>query len=95
MCVGGEEKQVGKCVEECTVYKITCLGCHLDGVDAHYLGETSRVLYQRSKDHLAALEGRRKDSVLWSHCVDYYGSTRQEFKVVMVRTLSTLLSRQV
>ena len=95
VCVGGEEKQVGKCVEECTVYKITCLGCHLDGVDAHYLGETSRVLYQRSKDHLAALEGRRKDSVLWSHCVDYHGSTQQEFKVVIIRKLFTPLSRQV
>ena len=95
VCNGGDERQLGKCVEEGVVYRIICLGCLVEGRSASYIGETSRSLFLRIQEHMSGFSSRSKGNVLWEHCREWHESREVLFKFEMVRKLFTALTRQV
>ena len=83
------------CHSEGVMYSIECKACSAAEVTTTYIGETSRSLYQRSREHRALLRGKNEDSVLWEHCVEVHGSMLQEFTVRVLQKHRTAFNRQI
>ena len=61
----------GSCDKNGITYEIKC------SCSATYVGQSSRNMYQRGKEHFSGLNN--KNGPLWNHCVEQHGSERQEF----------------
>ena len=93
--VRGGEKQLGKCIEEGVIYKITCMGCFIIWIEANYVGETSRDLFSRILEHMTGLENRKPENTLLEHCIEVHNASMQVFKVEMIGKAFTAFVRQV
>ena len=72
-------------------YRIECQICK-----DKYIGETSRNLYTRYREHIVAYENRSKDSVLYRHAIDKHDSNQQlPFKAAVTGIHKDALSRQL
>ena len=60
-----------------------------------YVGETSRSIYERSKEHWGAWRGKSDKSHIWKHQVDVHGGAPPKFYMRVVRFYKTALSRQI
>ena len=87
----------GDCESESVNYTIECLECKKKGVQVEYVGETSRTIYERGKQHLGDLVGKVAGKPLWEHCKeDHEGEIRQEwFKMNLTQKHRTALQRQI
>ena len=94
-CSSKEEKDHGMCQKENITYKIKCEGCAEVGKEATYIGESSRTMYQRGKEHSKALEDEDEESPLWTHCQVIHGGAPQEFSMTIIRSHVTAFDRQV
>ena len=95
LCHGGEEKQLGKCIEEGVLYRISCLGCLQRGIETSYIGETSRDLYSRIQEHMMGLENMKKENAFWEHCMIYHNAAMQTFKIEMIGKAFSAFVRQI
>ena len=48
-------------------YSITCNKCKANGVEKVYIGESSRNLYRRTREHMNLLKKKKEKSVLYKH----------------------------
>ena len=55
------------CLKTGVVYKHTCLLCKADGKVAIYIGQTSKSLAERAKEHEKALGNKSPKSHAWNH----------------------------
>ena len=60
-----------------------------------HVGETSRSIYERSKEHWGAWKSKSDKSHIWKHQVDVHGGAPPKFYMRVVRFYKTALSRQI
>ena len=89
-----ERGKGGKCRKSNVNYKVSCKICPQDGKSV-YIGETSRNLYTRGKEHLAKFEGKKADSFMLKHQSDHHIGQPVEYSAEVIATFNDCLSRQV
>ena len=103
---GGEE--IYPCTRRSLTYKNICLRCHPGGgekkekldnkveVPAVYIGETSRSLYERGRDHWRDYnEGRENSHILNHHVLHHGGEGVPRFHLRPLAFHKTALNRQL
>ena len=103
---GTEEQQ--NCFKRNLVYESICLLCNPGAgskgllkeqnteVPSIYVGETSRSLYERSREHWDLFEKGSTDSHIWKHhWLHHQGAGRPKMIFKVVKYYRTALSRQV
>ena len=55
-----------------TVYKITCLECEREGVQATYIGQSRRPIRARFNEHLGDARLRNPDTGLGDHTLEHH-----------------------
>ena len=87
-----EENSKGNCRRENINYDIICQTC-----GDVYKGETSRNAYSRGLEHIAGLNKKSKDSVLWRHIQEKHPNfvTQPNFIMTVTSTHESALDRQV
>ena len=90
-----ERGKGGNCQQENIVYRITCLECERRQVKAEYTGETSRTAYLRGREHVEGLRNNNPKNALWKHCSQDHGGKEADFKMKILRSHKTPLTRQV
>ena len=83
------------CQVESVVYGIDCMGCLDHQTVTKYIGESSRNMYLRGKEHQAALQSMDEESTLWQHCLEHHGGLIQSFRMFLIRKHRTPLARQI
>ena len=89
------EKSGGDCERNSVTYRIVCKTCEENNQVAHYIGETSRNMYSRGKEHLQQYSSRSKASALWAHCVKFHDSAPATFIMQLTGVFSSSLRRQI
>ena len=94
-CVDGRGKG-GNCQKSNVQYEMECLLCP-PGEGAAYIGETSRNLYTRGKEHLQKYQSlkRNKDSFMMKHQDEKHAGREAMFRAKVTGTFRDCLSRQV
>lgn len=64
----------GKCHTKNVVYKISCKKCHTNKTPFCYIGETSRPIRERFKEHLSDARLRKLGTGLGEHVLDYHSN---------------------
>ena len=84
------------CLQSNVQYQLECTMC-TDEDKGVYIGESSRNLYTRSKEHMNKYSSRkrREDSFIQQHQVEHHGGSEAEFKAKVTGTFRDPLSRQV
>ena len=81
----------GSCRSTGVTYELVCQVCH-----HKYIGETSRTVYTRGKEHLRALEKREESSVLWRHSCNNHGGDIPGFTMNVTGTFhNDVMLRQI
>ena len=62
----------GLCTTRMTVYKITCLECEREGVQATYIGQSRRPIRARFNEHLGDARLRNPDTGLGDHTLEHH-----------------------
>ena len=60
-----------------------------------YVGETSRSIFERSREHWGALRSKSDKSHMWKHQEEYHGGEAAKFYMRVVGFYKTALSRQI
>ena len=105
----GEKKQ--DCRKRNIVYESRCMVCNPEGEKAKkvgkeledkretpsiYVGESSRSLHERSKEHWADFEAESGDSHILKHWITHHGGQgKPDFRLEVVKYCRDTLSRQV
>ena len=120
--IGAGEECLGKCGREGVLYKAVCLKCGGEdeedgedvdgdnhGVTAQYIGESSRTLYVRRKQHVSDYNfcskrrtgvDDKRTSFMWDHNVAAHGGDlnmdpMKDFQFSVISTYKDPLTRQV
>ena len=64
------------CERQSVTYDIKCAECN-----DIYIGETSRSMYTRGKEHMKLLAKKEERSALWKHCKEKRNSEMQKFEM--------------
>ena len=91
----GERGRGGDCQKENICYRVVCQECELASIKAEYTGESSRTSYLRGREHLAGLAKRNEKSALWKHCVECHDGREVRFRMKVLRSHRTPLTRQI
>ena len=91
----GERGKGGNCQQEGVVYRISCQECSKRMIRSEYTGETSRTGYLRGREHLDGLDKKKEDNPLWKHCAVVHNGEKVSFKMKIVRSHKTPLTRQI
>ena len=68
----------GACCVEGVVYRVWCLVCEQNGINASMFGETGRTAKVRCSEHRSQLMKRKPSSNLWEHvCVQHSGNAEE------------------
>ena len=94
-CVDGRGKG-GNCHKSNVQYEMDCLLCP-PGQESVYIGETSRNLYTRGREHIDKYRStkRNKDSFIKKHQDEKHGGCEAMFRAKVTGTFRDCLSRQV
>ena len=91
------ETKPGSCRTLNPVYKITCLDCASIGKQTHYIGESSRSLYDRTREHVQALRDKNAKYAVTKHWLeahkDLENPPKYQFKVL--GSYLTAIQRQI
>ena len=107
VCSQGTEK-LPNCKKSSLVYENVCLQCN-PGADTRkelrevrsdtptlYVGESSRIVFERSREHWSAWRSKKEDSHILKHqMAEHGGSSSPKFVMRVVRHYRSALSRQV
>ena len=106
-CTQGAEK-LPNCKKASLVYENVCLECNPKAgakeelkelkkdTPSVYIGETSRTIYERSKEHWSSWRSKKEESHIRKHQEnDHGGSSSPKFVMRVVRNYKTALSRQI
>ena len=84
----------GMCRQSNVQYSMECKQCP-DTDPTVYIGETSRNLYTRAKEHADKCYGMKADSFMWQHQVDRHEGAEADFTAKVTQSFRDCLSRQV
>ena len=90
-----EEKQTGKCRDEGIIYKITCQECKAKGIESIYIGESSRTIFERYREHLDGERNCDKRNALHKHDMVEHGGVAQKYKVEVLEVHRNAMKWQV
>ena len=76
-------------------YSATCKDCDLEGKEKTYIGETSRNLYSRSKEHYAALKHGSENSFMFKHITTEHANKPANFEWKILKKFVKPLPRQI
>ena len=76
------------------MYKIQCMECKRIGIEAHYIGESSRSGFQRAEEHQTGLRNMDKESPLVKHQLEFHPEV-QNFEMTVIKEHRKALQRQV
>ena len=90
----------GDCRKQGVSYSIICITCQEErktrSVVSAYEAETGRNAYERGKEHLAALQKKSEDSVMWLHsCTHHRGREGFSFIKKVKRACREPLDRKL
>ena len=89
-CEQGAE-MLPNCTQSSLVYENVCGACNpgaeedkelkevKQDIPTLYVGETSRNVYERSKEHWGAYKGRKEDSHMWKHQMMEHSGEQENF----------------
>ena len=86
------------CRSRDVVYRAKCMGVDRDSkpCQSFYLGETSRSIGERFKDHIEKYQARLDTSVFWLHCKDEHDGILQRLEIsVECKRPSDAMFRQI
>ena len=85
----------GNCRRSGVQYQLRCRLCPEE--DVCYIGETSRNLYTRGKEHMEKYRSRqrRDDSFIQKHQIEKHGGVQADFAAKVTGSFRDCLSRQV
>ena len=96
------------CTRRSIVYESICSRCNLGAkepsplktvnkdVPSVYVGETSRSIYERAREHWNSYKKRNTDSHIWKHHLVHHGGEGEpEMVFKVVGTFKSALSRQI
>ena len=92
-CAGGRGEG-GNCLKSNVQYSIRCGTCP-DEAPTVYLGETSRNLYTRAKEHQQKRKSKSADSFMASHQAEKHKGERVNFKAKVEKSFQDCLTRQI
>ena len=86
----------GMCLQSNVQYQLECRMC-TDEEKGVYIGESSRNLYTRSREHIGKYNSRklRGDSFMKQHQDELHGGAEADFQAKVTGTFRDALSRQV
>ena len=85
----------GKCKHSNVGYKIFCIICNDQGIEASYQGETGKSGYERGSQHADGLARKSEDAPLWKHSEIYHNSvTDLPFGMQITGTFKKAFERQ-
>ena len=94
-------KQIGRCYTRNVVYASECTLCPEGSMEGRYIGETSRSLLERNKEHqddqkfeVSSTKSHRREHLQTSH-PDVDPKDISLFKVKILRTHPTAMSRMI
>ena len=90
MACSGERGRGGNCLKSNSQYELRCGTC-----PSVYIGETSRNLYTRGKEHKNKYRNRKQDSVILEHQTEKHEGGVANFHAKVVRSFRDCLTRQV
>ena len=88
----------GNCRKSNVQYQLECALCPDTDTDGCiYVGESSRNLYTRSREHISKYESRKlnKDSFIKKHQIDAHNDRPAQFKAKVTGVFKDCLSRQI
>ena len=92
-CRGGRGKG-GSCRKSNVQYSMECNQCP-DSDPTVYIGETSRNLYTRAKEHNDKSLAKASDSFMWVHQEEKHSGAEADFNAKVTHSFRDCLSRQV
>ena len=94
-CKNGRGKG-GMCLQSNVQYQLECTMCTEEDKGV-YIGESSRNLYTRSKEHISKYSSRKRqvESFMHQHQQEHHGGTEADFQAKVTGTFRDALSRQV
>ena len=105
-CEQGAE-MIPNCTQASLVYENVCGSCNptagekkelrevRQDIPTLYVGETSRSIFERSREHWGALRSRSDKSHMWKHQEEHHGGEAVRFYMRVVGFYKTALSRQI
>ena len=87
----------GTCRSKNLVYRLKCLECKKNGVNTHYIGESSRTFWDRSREHDQALKSKNTKYAVVKHWQMDHGDQDDppKFSYNLVGTYRTAIERQI
>ena len=79
------------CRERGCVYELTCLEC----VNKHYRGQTSRAVYDRTKEHIKDWNDKSENSPLHRHSEIYHNGEKFEISIRLLAKCFGKASRRL
>ena len=105
-CEQGAE-MLPNCTQSSLMYENVCGTCNpgagkdkelkevKQDIPTLYVGETSRSVYERSKEHWGAWRNRTEKSHIWKHQVEAHEGAAPKFYMRVVKYYKSALSRQI
>ena len=90
-----EESDRPICKVANAIYTNTCKICMKEGKKTQYVGETSRTLIERSKEHHRDKKDMKRTSHMREHMLDEHPDQEISFKFDLLKRCNTPLERQV
>ena len=84
----------GNCMKSNVQYEVKCTRCPVDRQPV-YIGETSRNLYTRAKEHQDRYRKRNKDSFMLDHQLDQHQGEEAQYVTKNVKNFQDCLTRQI
>ena len=95
------------CTQSSLVYENVCGACNpgaeedkelkeiRQDIPTLYVGETSRSVYERSKEHWGAWRSKSEKSHIWKHQIEAHKGAAPKFYMRVVKNFKSALSRQI
>ena len=96
VCIHHQGSSSSRCKKKSIVYESRCLSCPKSS-QAVYIGESGRSLYERSAEHLADAEKRKRCSHIFKHWALTHPEleSQPQFKFTVLKAHKTAFDRQL
>ena len=91
------ETKPGSCRKSNVTYRVKCNDCHKSGTTTTYIGETHRSLFDRSKEHQAALRRKNGNYAIVKHWDKSHPeiTSPPEFSYQVIKSHKSAFERQI
>ena len=95
MCGSENTKLHGTCKKEGITYELKCDECEKKGITIKYIGQSSRSICERKKEHD---DGQRKmnvENALWKHSSNEHEGKQMSYSAKVTGTYKTVMARRI